>query len=226
MKKTLHWWEWLTMKPSELRECGHYSLERAQRTGHTRALSKRWARTVGYWGLEEPRDLMRRAGLDPAKEAHRALYDQFRYRWKVRTWRQTRRWLEQEPLPARVALAESAFAHVVEALNGQPPVMRKLPLHEAARWAAQHNGILPIEALLYYRALLVILDDHELGTLKTYLGTPNRHVLWQDASPWLPPEVYVEYARCNDEETEARLHGRAPATARSVGIFSGDGTTS
>jgi hypothetical protein len=201
----LAWWDWLTLSPRELTERGARPEERYERTGHKRAMSARWVLSVGYWALESPRSIMARVGLDYQSTPDRASYDHFRWRWKVRTEKATKVGTQEMPelrwraIPARCALAEDCYADVHHALRGEEPVYKVLAPPDAWVYAARRNGVLPIEAMLYYRGLLQVLEHHNTD-VSTYLHTPHRNLLWDTArvKTWLPSAVRAQYASQNE----------------------------
>lgn len=202
MSTPLKWYEWLTLSPDEIRARGYEPSERYSRTGHRRALSKKWARTVGYWCLEEPRELMQRAGLNYKEPRHRMAYNRFRQRWGINSRRQVAEHLLEADIDLRYALAESTFAAVAECIDGEPPYMKTHEPGEAFRLVAPDMGILPIEASLYYLGLTEVCVFHGIDDASDYFDLENRRRYWHEASvfPWLPDTVAATYAR---EDVEA-----------------------
>ncbi len=196
--KPMPWWDWLTLSPAAIRERGQDPSARFERTGHRRALSRRWARTVGYWALEDAKELITRAGLDYQSTADRARYDHFKYRWKVKTLRQTSDAIKENPeVTPRIALAENVYSDVAVALAGADPHCKKLPFGEAVTYAAKGSGVLPIEASLYYLGMLEVCDFHGFRSLDRYVKVEERSLLWEEAGvrTWLPTDVFAQYAQ-------------------------------
>lgn len=193
--KMLDWWDWLTLPPATLEEYGYDVEERYRRTGHKRALSLRWACTVGHWGLAEPKDLMAMAWSGNIGRTQRSAYNGFRRRWGVRSLLQQEAHLFKQDVPLQYALAEEAYAAVATALDGEEGAA--MLYGDALRSVGTHLGILPIEADLYYMGLTVVCRHFDLGDVFDYFRQRDRHELWKEACvrPWLPDLVAARYAK-------------------------------
>ena len=145
---------------------------------------------------------MKIAGMDPKATRSRNSYDFFKHRWKVRSVRQTpNSILIGDGTSSRVLLAESAYVDVLHALEGIEPHLKKYEFGDATVLSARNNGILPIEAVIYYRGLCEVLDFHGL-TDRDYVRAAHRDRLWTKAkvNPRLPTYVLAQYAREQDAE--------------------------
>ncbi len=201
----LHWWDWLTLHPSELRELGLDPKERYTRIGHKRPLSKRWARTVGYWAITPARELIARAGMNYKDTGARSRYDQFKHRWELKTSLQAPKGiLDSIHGNPRTILAEEAYSTVYAALVGGRAYAKRYPFHKALKLAANAYGILPIEAFIYYRGFLEVCEFHGFETLEQYTAIEDRTQLWEEANvmPWLPPRIATAYAMEEKDEAE------------------------
>lgn len=168
--KSLEWWEWLTMNVTELKAAGADSSKRYDRTGHHRALSKVWVRTVGLWGLAEAGEIMKMAGKSPSE--HRSAYDIFKHRHKLWTRRQLVR-RQQELHPEKTGtdytqfwLARACFAEIYskgKALDAIQPGLFEIRRGSLIEETAHMFGILPIEACLYYEAVLELLATNDIS---------------------------------------------------------------
>lgn len=194
----LEWWEWLTFSVADLRSAGADPSERYDRTGHRRALSRVWVRTVGLWGLQEARDIMRAAGKSPVD--HRNAYDIFKHRHHLWTRRQLIR-RQQELYPSKTGtdytqfwLGRACFASVYskgKALDDVQPGLFALRRGSIIEETAQSYGILPIEACLYYESVLDLLAASEISvSLWDAMETREKRQYWDGA--WGGKGVRVE----------------------------------
>lgn len=187
----LEWWQWLLYSSAELTYLGHYPDERLLHTGHKRALHHRWSLTLGLWGWSSAESIRR------AASATWAQYWSFKRHWKTKTTRSTK--------SRHVPIISLAHANTLLVIGDGKDEGR------AAAEVAPKIGILPIEALLYYRAVKTTLEAK--GLTPTQFYNPERFdgaelysmISSTKADLCLPWPVFDKIARLLDEKT-ANLH--------------------
>lgn len=197
--KRLEWWEWLSLSVADIKSAGEDPGERYDRTGHRRALSKTWIRTIGLWGLTEAREIIVAAGKSPTD--HRSSYDLFKHRHKLWTRRQLIR-RQQELHPGtgteytQLWMARACFSVIYskgKALDEIQPgtfALRKGSIFEDT---AHMYGILPIEACLYYESILELLAANDI-TVELWDAMENREKrkYWEESGTKIaaPPQFF------------------------------------
>lgn len=184
MNKEQDIWWWLTASHEEITAAGLDTGDRVAITGHARALSTTWAKSVGLWYLEPARAIMRRTGTD------RFAYNNFRLRHGPKGHAlQAAKTDRNDPYQcANVTeieeLAEAVYASVDHVVQGLA-----LSVGEAARavtkskrtFEGRYAGVrlLPVEAVLYHQAIAAMLSANEL-TIEEYLqkDPDTRDILW------------------------------------------------
>jgi hypothetical protein len=177
------WW-WLTATHPEICAAGLDPDSRVLITGHTRALSLQWARSVGMWGHEPARTIMRYT------KAARGTYNNFKIRHAVSAAKET-------TSNARIQLfCEAAYMQIETDRDGQGLVPDR-SVGETARMLMKQNlqpgaapvrfgplyhsvRMLPVEIVLYHTAMRTVLMANEI-TMDHYLGAEDldREVYWR-----------------------------------------------
>jgi len=174
--RPLTWWEWLIADSASIRRLGHDPTQRLPHTGHQRALSSRWAQTIGKWGRSSPASIIKlyRGESETAISEQKArwAYDLFKNRnhlWSPGDWISL---LDAEPIDflriGGVMIASLAHARVMLWKVTHPTLSlgaaaREAVLYEQPQDKAKEKlnylGMLPIEALLYYHAIEHVLEE-------------------------------------------------------------------
>lgn len=218
----MNWWDWLLSSSRSLTLNGHNPKDRVKHTGHKRALSSHWARSIGAWGRLEPPDIMALV-FNPVtigdKKKARMCFDLFLNRHGLcsrNTWMDkftTSRDVKTFMLVGRVMVATYAHSRIHLHLIRDP----KLCPGQAAEIAVLREyttpvseedrlGILPIEALLYYHSIQYILDETGMSYDSWIEGSGEstwlaRSRLWNDHCQGfvaLPAEALEKYAGCDE----------------------------
>lgn len=198
--KKLEWWEWLSFSVADIKDAGEDPGERYDRTGHKRALSKPWIRTIGLWGLSEAREIIVAAGKSPTE--HRSAYDLFKHRHKLWTRRQLIR-RQQELHPGtgteytQLWMARACFSVIYskgKALDEIQPgtfALRKGSIFEDT---AHAYGILPIEACLYYETVLELLAANDISVaLWDAMENKEKRRYWEESGVKIgPPREFLQ----------------------------------
>lgn len=189
MNNDLHWRQWLCASTEFLKEQGHEKKEaRFNRIGHKRALSPRWARSVGMWGLATSREIMDAVGIDVVATASaRGTFDIFKFRHRLWTGPQLTRERASKNLDPLVSTKRWEMFHlavVVHDFAHRQVLMRKRPLEGAAIEATRIRfHILPIEVFLYYNVIEDILVANGFADREEWWKLPeeDRRALWDSA---------------------------------------------
>lgn len=195
-KTELAWWQWLLYSPLELRYLGFYPDERVRHTGHRRALAHRWSLTVGMWGWSSAKEIREVSGSSWKQ------YWSFKRYWGLCTKRSA-------PVSTHVRAISRAHAEmVVRVAEGKPEGF-------AAIGAAEILGILPVEALLYYKAVKVVLERNGVSAVQFHgagrFSDNDKYlmILRSGMDLSLPRVVFGRVQELVDEQPEetTQLHG-------------------
>lgn len=213
-------WDWLLAPADMLREAGVDPAERLARTGHSRPIPIRWAKTIGMWCVASPKEIIDRVG------AERVTYDMFRQRHALRVARNTDQQIEQQysiaeaaKLYRRVFIANECYRIITHRRTKEPALSigaaaslstgresrdQKIPLRK--RPPVKGNlGVLPIEAVLYYHAIELIRVEHYMDPNHwlAISSSNNQHDLEQLRIMWeanegsslvgLPDAIFQKY---------------------------------
>lgn len=219
--RPLTWWEWLIADSDSIYRAGHDPVQRLQHTGHQRAMSRRWAQTIGMWGRAKPAAMINLYAPETKtaeeKRQARASYDLFKNRYHLRSQKQ---WMELYELHGDTAMFFKVSGVILATVaHARMAVWRKempnLTLGAMAREASSYEdpeakrrddtaylGLLPIETLLYYHALEHILEETSVSHVAwaktaTGLGWFDLALLWKehegDTLVSLPPVALQTY---------------------------------
>lgn len=166
----LEWWDWLLMSSRDLKRAGYAPSERISKVGQARALPLRWAHTIGLWGISEPTTIMARARCEDSRQT----YDLFKYRHELmsrRTWLATNdvRADSAFAVAGQVMLATFAYTRVRVAQMEHPDLSlgaiasRVVHYPRVRAEERQSLGILPIEMLLYFWAVNLVLEASDVS---------------------------------------------------------------
>lgn len=173
------WWDWLLAGALDLKRLGVDPAQRLNQIGHKRPLSTRWSRTIGMWAVNEPKDLIKTAfplaKEEVQKRRARTAYDVFKYRHRLVTKHDfVMTHLDPPNLKVfmeigTVMVATYAYARMSDFV-GRGSSLGSAAFNGVA-WSRNANGelvdeplgILPIEAVLYYRALEHIFSETSLS---------------------------------------------------------------
>lgn len=163
-----HWWTWATETDNLLRARGLDPKERWSHVAQRAPMPERWARTVGMWGLYASEDIRAIAG------GTRSAFYVFKARHYLRTL------APKEPIPNPVQFAELVWG----AVN---PHAQEFELAAAAEIAAPEFGILPLEALLYWKAFEHVRTVYGFADLEPYgkMELRKRQLLWEECGALL-----------------------------------------
>jgi hypothetical protein len=195
MNNDLQWRQWLCASTEFLKEQGHDKKDaRFNKIGHRRALSSRWARSVGMWGLASSKEIMDAVGIDVEGTASaRGTFDIFKFRHRLWTGPQFTRELASKGSDPLIRtkkwdmfhLALATHAHVRRRMQTQG---RRLDgtVIDATR---AHFHILPIEVFLYHEVIEHILLSNGFTDRDEWwrLTEDDRRSLWDCAGE--PPLV-------------------------------------
>jgi hypothetical protein len=178
----LTWWAWLTKVARSSRHLN--SSARFEAVGHRRALSMKWALTVGMWGGVFTRDQI----WGVARPRSTQVWTEFLRSWKVRARVDHSLWPEGRPSRAKlVQRVSQTFGELV------PTAGRGEALHSVAR--AFH--VLPVDVAVMAHSLEVLLDERGQQALD-YWGDPHeedtRKQHWDEWDP-LPAGVMEHWLR-------------------------------
>lgn len=171
----LKWWDWLLASPYSLRERGLDPTHRLAKTGHSRALSYRWAKTIGMWALRSETDIKKASGTSAQSTAI------FRQRYGLYSAAQSLR----VNYPEHTAENYGVFGQVMTACHAHYAVHSALGANCFSLGAAARSctgrvnsdnripqslrprvegtlGILPIEALLYHSVIEWVLKKTQI----------------------------------------------------------------
>ena len=215
----MKWWDWLLCSSHNLKKQGLDPEERICYTGHKRALSPRWAQTIGMWCRAKPATIM--DVISPGdstkeeKDRTRSAYDIFKYRHKLQTSAPFMKTFMDPPIYShfmeisRVMVATYSYARVISHmsrsmlnLGSASELAMRVLLGDGENLVEDHFGLLPIEAMLYYNALEKIFASTDLtfriwsqGTSKT--SWLDRAEQWRnhdcDSIVMLPAEALERY---------------------------------
>lgn len=217
----MNWWDWLLCSSKELELRGCNPKDRVIHTGHRRALSFRWAQSIGSWGRLEPLDIMNKVfapvTIDDKKKA-RMCFDLFLNRHSLfsrKTWMDrftTSSDVKSFMVVGRVMIATYAHSRIHLHMLRNPKLcpgtaaeIGVLREYTTAVSEEDRLGILPIEAVLYYWSIQYILEQTGIsydswvdGTGETTWLARAQH--WNDHCTdfvTLPAEAFEKYAGRN-----------------------------
>jgi hypothetical protein len=202
--KTILWWDWLLSSTADLKRRGLDPNQRVIRTGHRRALSATWARTIGMWCRADPADIMHRiapyATSEEEKRATRSRYDVFRHRHQLLLRREFIKRCGMDPNAfmeiGPVVVAAEAHSHLRDHLLRSPGLSPGAACEQAALYEASEMnkapsdrmayrfGLLPIEMLLYYHAVEHIFEETEVTYEQWAMGGPAEKCWKERARYW------------------------------------------
>jgi hypothetical protein len=213
----MKWWDWLMCSSKDLKIRGLDPADRIHHTGHKRALSARWARSIGMWSRLEPADIMAKV-FDPRsdddKRKARMCFDLFLNRHNLMsrdTW--MAKFLNGKDVKGfmragRVQIATYAHARIHLHRIKDPGLSVGAAaaigvLRDYKSTEIDRLGILPVEAMLYYYAIEHILEQTGIGYDDWVSGHSGQSWLAK-ASYWdehdcveflaLPEEALEKYA--------------------------------
>lgn len=212
MTTELRWHEWLTKSYKEIEALGFNPKERFDRIGHKRALSSRWALTIGMWGLRTPTEIMTAVGGMNPGDSSRGTFDVFKNRHRLFAGPQFARYMASQPNPderdRREIWTQCELATWVHGRTRERVEAMGFKLIGTILDAVRlYFHLLPIEVYLYYRAVEDILENALMGR-QTWikLDDEERRSMWNNAlGPGQPMVVEcpdeVRYAlKSRDEE--------------------------
>lgn len=194
-RNNLPWWSWLTTTSASIRKT-HPSFSSAIRydaIGHKRALSVRWALSVGMWGGIYTKEQI----FETVRPGTELRYTEFLRSWKVRARVDRKLW------PAgsvrRVELAQRACA-LFKTTN------QSHSRGDSLRAVGSALHILPVE-------VAVMLDEaHRLDVLDTdavdYWESEDAKTHWGNWDP-VPRRIFKRWLQVQDDE-----QAHQPARAR------------
>lgn len=192
------WEDWLLKTHKEIEAAGENPNERFSRIGHRRPLSRRWARSIGMWGLRSPVEIMEAVGGINASDSSRGTFDVFKHRHKLYAGPQFARYMATiEPASERTIYEEWTQAEIATTVHGHAQFLMRdkngttRPFDGTIIDAVRRRfHLLPIEVYLYHTTVENLLAERMMSRKTWYeLGFLGRRQLWNNA--WGPGQPAV-----------------------------------